>query len=89
MKKTLVILSLLLLAAAMFFGCEKSTANVTSASPDDEYVVDTGSCQGCGLCYDACPHNAIRFDGGRAVIIQSKCQQCGECTKVCPRDAIH
>jgi ferredoxin len=89
MKKTMIIVSLVLLAAFAFFGCEKSTANITSASPDTEYSIDSASCMGCGLCVDACPHNALQIVGGRAVIIQSKCQQCGECVKACPRDAIH
>jgi Fe-S-cluster-containing hydrogenase component 2 len=89
MRKTLCILLLLLAAGALFLGCEKSAANITSASPDTSYFVDSQSCMGCGACFDACPHNAIKYEGGRPTIIQSKCKRCGECVKVCPRDAIH
>ncbi len=53
------------------------------------YQVDQDSCIACGKCFEACPHNAIIYQGEKAFIIQSKCQQCGQCVAVCPEKAIH
>lgn len=54
-----------------------------------KYEIDQQTCIGCGKCQEACPHNAISFQGDKAVIIQSKCQHCGKCVSVCPEKAIH
>jgi ferredoxin len=48
----------------------------------------TGRCIGCGTCVqDVCFVDAIRLDGGRAVI-QDACRGCGRCVEVCPEGAI-
>ena len=46
-------------------------------------------CISCGLCVDACPHDAITLQGdGRAVIDVDLCTSCGECVRICPVKAI-
>jgi ferredoxin len=46
-------------------------------------------CISCGLCVDACPHDAITLQGdGRAVIDLDLCTSCGECVRICPVNAI-
>lgn len=89
MRVVIQILALLAVFGLLMLGCEKSAANITSASPDTQYTIDSSTCQGCAKCVDVCPYGAIQMINGKAVIVQSKCKQCGECTKVCPRDAIH
>lgn len=46
------------------------------------------TCISCGLCEQACPHDAIVVQGGSAVIDISKCTSCGECVRVCPVSSI-
>jgi ferredoxin len=46
-------------------------------------------CISCGLCVEACPHDAITLQGdGRAVIDLNLCTSCGECVRACPVNAI-
>ncbi|MFO7896486.1 MAG: 4Fe-4S binding protein [Candidatus Cloacimonadales bacterium] len=52
------------------------------------YEIDEAACTACGECVNACPHNAIVYDGDKPVIIQSKCVSCGECVSACPESAI-
>jgi coenzyme F420-reducing hydrogenase delta subunit/ferredoxin len=55
-------------------------------------VVDLENCNGCGLCFDDCPFDAIslqaRTDGARfeheVVVNPSLCGACGICTGSCP-----
>jgi ferredoxin len=74
---SLVIILFILVIAA----CNKATAYT--------YQIDSDSCLACGKCLEACPHNAIVYQGDKAFIIQSKCLQCGQCVAVCPEKAIH
>jgi ferredoxin-type protein NapG len=40
---------------------------------------------GCGICVDACPYDALSFDGDRRPVVDAKrCNGCGVCVKVCP-----
>jgi Fe-S-cluster-containing hydrogenase component 2 len=50
--------------------------------------VDGERCQGCGVCVDACPADAIRLVDGVAVIEQSLCSECQACVDACPQGAI-
>lgn len=58
-------------------------------------------CNGCGLCVEVCPFNAIEMlppppgaetagkkDRGKARVITAACQACGTCAAACNRDAI-
>ena len=55
-------------------------------------VVDLDNCNGCGLCFNDCPFDAItvqaRTDGARfeqeVVVNPSLCAACGICTGSCP-----
>ena len=39
----------------------------------------------CGICVDACPYNALSFDGERRPRVDANlCNGCGECVRVCP-----
>jgi Fe-S-cluster-containing hydrogenase component 2 len=45
-------------------------------------------CNGCGDCLSVCSSNAIRLEGGRAVIDETLCASCQVCVDVCTRGAI-
>jgi uncharacterized Fe-S center protein len=51
------------------------------------HVVDE-KCTACGRCVRWCPVEAIRVDGGVAVIDDDPCYGCGECVAACPEAAI-
>jgi len=42
----------------------------------------------CRLCAEACPTDAIRFDGRGPVPDLGRCIFCAECDAACPREAI-
>lgn len=49
---------------------------------------DATRCDGCVACLRACPTQAIRLRGGRAVMLDDRCIDCGECLRVCARHAV-
>lgn len=46
------------------------------------------SCIGCGRCAEHCPPDAIKVEGGRAIIDYEKCIRCYCCQELCPADAV-
>jgi NADH:ubiquinone oxidoreductase subunit F (NADH-binding)/(2Fe-2S) ferredoxin len=53
------------------------------------YEIDAATCNGCGACLRACPHDAINGKKKEVhVIDQNVCQKCGICLSVCQFDAI-
>jgi anaerobic carbon-monoxide dehydrogenase iron sulfur subunit len=65
----------------------------TTALSEDGYrhlvILDPSLCNGCGLCVEACPFNAIWLDKQNGISI--KCDLCGGdpiCVKYCPTDAL-
>ena len=46
------------------------------------------ACDGCGLCEEACPIDAVSIDGGKAEVDKDWCIGCGVCASACPNDAI-
>ncbi|RZN40161.1 MAG: 4Fe-4S dicluster domain-containing protein [Methanophagales archaeon ANME-1-THS] len=51
-----------------------------------ERDIERAKCISCGLCADACPLNAIRYDA--VYTIGTECDACGACIEVCPTGAI-
>jgi len=58
-----------------------------TTSPEKAYVISE-LCDGCGVCVQTCPVNAITMQGGKAKINPFMCTGCGACIPVCPREAI-
>lgn len=59
-------------------------------------TVDPDFCDGCALCVDVCPYNAIslgaRDDGkpGRIIYVnKAKCKGCGLCQGTCPKRGVY
>lgn len=54
-------------------------------------IDDLNSCTGCGLCFNKCPHKAIKLGYNRGFLYPeievSKCTECGLCRKVCPQNS--
>ncbi|MBN2097108.1 MAG: 4Fe-4S binding protein, partial [Candidatus Omnitrophica bacterium] len=52
------------------------------------YSIDMEKCKSCGLCFQACPHNAIIKEEKTYRIDDSKCQKCGICKESCKFEAV-
>ena len=51
--------------------------------------IDSGKCNGCGACAEACAEGAIRMIGGKAVLVsEAYCDGLGACLPSCPAGAI-
>ncbi len=67
--------------------------------PNVEHLVahvDRTKCDGCALCVDICPTEALEIRenknrlGHRAVFVYPKlCKGCGVCQGTCPKEAIY
>ncbi|MFO7749549.1 MAG: hydrogenase iron-sulfur subunit [Desulfobacteraceae bacterium] len=55
---------------------------------EEKATVDENRCVICLTCYRCCPHGAIFWENGAAVISPIACQGCGICASECPMDAI-
>jgi NAD-dependent dihydropyrimidine dehydrogenase PreA subunit len=54
-----------------------------------KYEIDGEKCKGCGICLNACPHDAISGEKKKVhVIDQNLCQKCGICKEECKFEAI-
>ena len=51
-------------------------------------VIDKERCNGCRMCVDACPEEALGLVQKKAVVNHAACAQCGTCIDVCPENAI-
>jgi len=49
---------------------------------------DPDGCDGCGLCEEACPIDAVSVVDGTAVVDDDWCIGCGVCASACPNDAV-
>ena len=50
--------------------------------------VQADSCNGCGICVEACLFDAISPDGERILVEWERCMGCGVCTGQCPFEAL-
>ncbi len=56
---------------------------------DDQEVVD--ACRQCRVgaeCMEACPEDALVWNGQGVLIINERCTGCGECVPACPYEAV-
>ena len=58
-------------------------------SPLHSVGIDEQKCIGCTECLKACPTEAIRIRGRKAVILDERCIDCGICVRVCPVSAVY
>jgi heterodisulfide reductase subunit A len=68
--------------ASLFLKGERITT-----SPEKAFVI-ADLCDGCGLCVEVCPVNAVAIKREKAVIDPFLCTGCGACIPVCPKVAI-
>jgi Ni,Fe-hydrogenase III small subunit/NAD-dependent dihydropyrimidine dehydrogenase PreA subunit len=53
-------------------------------------IIDLASClNGCRVCADACPTEAIEANGKSVELDLGRCLFCPECERACPEEAIH
>lgn len=73
--------------AIYFWGVSMIKDNLQTGFPVP--LIDTGRCDGCGLCVRACANNVLVVQEGKAVVAQPEtCEYTGLCALVCPREAI-
>jgi len=82
------------LTALRYFG-EEVRAHLEGRCPAGvcpaltRFVIDAGSCDGCGRCRVECPVEAIEGAAKEAhAIVQERCLRCGLCREVCPTGAV-
>ena len=52
-------------------------------------LIDTGRCDGCGLCIRACANNVLAVQDSKAVVARPEsCEYTGLCALICPKEAI-
>ncbi len=79
--------------AATLLSKDSISLDAVKATVDEEY------CDGCALCVDVCPYNAITLvdksagdGGGEGKIIRvnkAQCKGCGLCQGTCPKRGVH
>lgn len=51
-------------------------------------VIDPELCNGCELCVEVCPTDALTMEGDVAVVSGTESLGCGHCVAICPTDAV-
>lgn len=57
-----------------------------SAKPEISFLPE--KCNGCGYCFNSCPHSGHQMENGKHIIIRDICIQCGVCTTECYANAL-
>ncbi len=52
-------------------------------------VSDPESCDGCSICLDRCPMEALTIEDYHSVVNRDRCIGCGLCVTTCPTDSLH
>jgi pyruvate formate lyase activating enzyme len=52
-----------------------------------EMIFRENRCIRCGACLEACPHDAISWNGQGPITNQEKCERCGTCAAACYAEA--
>jgi NAD-dependent dihydropyrimidine dehydrogenase PreA subunit len=50
--------------------------------------IDAAACNGCGICVEPCPFDAMSLEGELVSVKWESCMGCGVCTGQCPFDAV-
>lgn len=50
--------------------------------------VDVEKCDGCGICVQSCPMDALRMKDDKPHLKYDECWYCGACVEDCPHKAI-
>jgi ferredoxin len=61
-------------------------ANLTSTS--FFAVINTETCEGCGVCEDRCQMEAVQLKDEKASVDIDRCLGCGLCVSTCPTDSM-
>lgn len=74
------------------FGCKEKPClicptDALSLGPQGQIVLDADYCDGCGLCYEACPVGAIGFHNDEPLFCDL-CDGDPTCVGVCPTGAL-
>lgn len=59
-----------------------------SGPSQGEVLIDSNSCQRCGVCVNKCPVDAMTLENDQVTVDQEKCIFCGECQTICPTRAV-
>lgn len=51
--------------------------------------LNEGTCNGCGMCIEVCPHEVLELYRKKARIVdRDSCIECGACARNCPVGAV-
>jgi MinD superfamily P-loop ATPase len=51
-------------------------------------IWNESTCEGCGICAEACTFNALAAVNGTVLIFNELCHACGVCSQVCPTGSL-
>ena len=67
--------------------CLECPTEALSVGPTGEIALDPDYCDGCGLCFEACPVGAVGFYDGQPLFCDL-CDGSPTCVEVCPTGAL-